>query len=192
MVDKFQKQQIRNLLVVLGSGFLAACLLGLFMLYHYGPSGQYLGRDALLSPRMTQDLNYNDYNSKTNGDSRFIYDKSEFAYYDTTTKQLKKITVSEKHYQDFYNLIANDISILNPTDLDVGRFSKGNLATLTLLVKTESPAAWQAQTKTFQEVQIVPEGDYYRIELREQNPSGKWVYFYHPNIYNEAIGTLSQ
>lgn len=192
MVNKSQKQQIRNLLIVLGSGFLAALLLGLFMLHHYGPSGQYLGRDALLSPKMTKQLNYNDYNSKTNGNSRFIYDHSEFAYYDDATKQLKKNTVSESHYQEFYDLIGNDMSLLNPTDSDVGRFSKGKPATLTLTVKTDSDAAWQAMTKTFQEVEIVNNGDYYRVELREQNPSGKWVYFYHPNIYNEAISTLAQ
>lgn len=188
MVNKSQKQQIRNLLLILGSGFLAACLLGLFMLYNYGPSGQYLGRDALLSPKLTKELNYNDYNSKTNGNSRFIYDKSEFSYFDNTSKSLVKNSVPEQQYQNFYNLIANDISILNPTEVDVGRFNKGNLATLNLIVKTDSSAAWQAMTKTFQEVQI--NGDYYRIELREQNPSGKWVYFYHPNIYNEAIATL--
>lgn len=192
MVNKSQKQQIRNLLFVLGSGFLAALLLGLFMLKNYGPSGQYLVRDALLSPKMTKELNYNDYNSKTNGNSRFIYDHSEFAYYDETTKQLKKYTVSENNYQDFYQLISNDISILNPTESDIGRFSKGKPATLTLMVKTDSDASWQAMTKTFQEVEIVNGGDYYRIELREQNPSGKWVYFYHPNIYNEAISTLAQ
>lgn len=191
-MNKSQRSQIRNLLLVLGSGFLGACLFGLFMLYRYGPSGQYLVKDALLSPKLTQELNYNDTNSKTGGQDRFTFDKMEFAYFDAVSKQWKKTTVPLAKYQKWYEELSGNESILNPPDNVKNLFSQGYPATLTLYVKTESNAAWQALTKPFQEVQFVNGGDYYRIELREQNPMGKWVYFNSPGIYQKTIEQLGQ
>lgn len=181
------KKQVRNLLTVILSGIIAALLITTFFLYQYSPSGKYLVKNALIDPQNAETLAFNDYNPKTNGTSRYIFNGFLLSYYDKPSRQKKHINLSVNDYKNFFEVIKNDLSILEiPSEIEV-LFNLDDIAKLTIQVRTESHAAWQDNIKTFQQVQLLPNEEYYRIELREENPTNKWVYFHHPLIYNDAL-----
>lgn len=64
-------------------------------------------------------------------------------------------------------------------------FYKQNPATLSFKVHPEN---MPASPKVFLEVNIVNEGDYYRVQLRNASgATGAWAYFYHPGIYRTMM-----
>lgn len=181
------KRQIRNLLMVLFSSVMCAFLVSGMLLYYYSPSGRYVVKNALLAPELTTALMYNDTNHKTGGSSRFVFDGIEFAFYDSETKQQRKLQITPEQYQNFYQLIASEQSLLDVSKEVVALFNQEATAKLSIKVRTESHAAWQDETKIFQSVLFVFEGDFFRIELHEEKSANNWVYFYHPGIYQEVM-----
>lgn len=188
--ERTVKHQVKNLLAVVGSGFLCAFLIAIMMLYYYGPTGRYYVKNILISPEVLPEMNYNDSNSKTNKNSRFIFNGIELSFYDRDAKRVTVIPVTENAYRKFYHMIEQDGNVDNPSDDLKLLFEKEGTATLVITVKTESKADWQMLTKGFQQVQLSKEGDDYRIELHDQNQAEKWVYFHHPKIYQEAMNIL--
>lgn len=181
------KKRVRNLIYVIGSGILFAVAITAFMLYKYNPSGRYLLSNTLLSPETIPQMSYNAYDPKTNGTSRFVFDKIEFSYFDFKNNQWISRTDSIINYGKFYQLVRSEKSVLNPSKEIIALFNQKPPATITLKVHTESPAQWQATTKNFQEVQFANEGDYFRIQLHDQSAHTQWVYFYYPHIYYEIM-----
>lgn len=183
------KSEIRNLLAVILSGVLCAFILAGFMLYYYGPTGHYFARNVLLSPSLIMKLNFQETNPKSGEVSRFVFDGIEFSYYDNSKKAWKQTAVSPAAYEKFYELISQDVSLEIAGQDIPNLFLKGNAARLTLKVKKESKVE---SSRIFQEVFFANEGDYYRVELREQGyVQGELAYFYHPGIYQEALKQLT-
>lgn len=185
--EKAVRRQIISLLSVIGAGVLAAFLIGSFFIMHYGPSGRYLVENILLEPKLLHELNYNDNNPKTGGMDRFVFDSIEFAYFNQAEKKWVKFPVSEERYALIYNLIKGEKSLLDPSRELEELFIKDLIARMTIFVKTESSAAWQAITKTFQEVQFENKNNHFRIQLHEQNPGMNWAYFQKSNIANDVL-----
>jgi hypothetical protein len=181
------RQQVRTLLKVIVSAVVAALVLVGSLLYYFGPSGRYLVKNALIDPSLTPTLSYNDVNHKTGGTSRFVYDGIEFVYYDERTKQQHTLSVLPETYQTLYDKIANEKSLLEVPSEILSEFVLP--ATLSIMVRTDSHAPWQDETKVFQKVDFAPKGGYFRIELHEQ-PSGNLIYFSHSDIYEEALRIL--
>jgi hypothetical protein len=186
------KQQIKNLLLVISSGILCALLISLFFVYNYGPSGQYIVRNALLSPDVLEKLSFNDIDTKTGKMTRFDFEGIEFTYYDIQ-KQWKRNSISTEQYRSFYKSIDNDVSILDESHAIESLFNKEGAATLTLKVSTENRSEKSDEIKNFQQVNFVANGDYYRIELRESKSpqSSKWAYYHHPMVYQSALQHFS-
>lgn len=182
--------QIRNFLFVLFFGIASASLI-VFMLVHYlGPSGKYIAKNVFLSPEIAYKMAYNDKNTKTWSDTRFVFQKLEFVYPDEVTGRWKSLVLNDEQYHRVYAILSPDVSILEPDKEIVHLFEKEDFASLILTVKTNSPAQWQAETKVFQEVQITINEKYYRIQLHEDESGTHWVYFYHPRLFEEIQQTL--
>lgn len=174
-----KKSELYKILSVLGVAVAVAFAVTAYFILIYGPSGRYTAQAVLLEPSVLNELNYNDYNPRTGGDDRYVFD--EIKYASESLKEKKMIDL--KSYGEFYQIVQKDKSLLNPVDLAIEDLFKGSLpASLELYVHTESSAAWQKDTKLFQEIQFAKQGDYYRIELHEQNRGTHWVYFHHPQI----------
>lgn len=182
------KHQIRNMLLVITSGVMGAILLSLFFLYSYGPSGRYQASHALLSPQLANTLAFNDTNHKTGGSSRFIFDGIEFTYFEKNG-QKNLIQIDLPTYEKFYQMISADQSLLDISNDVLGLFNQGTNSSLVIKIRTDSHAQWQDETKIFQEVAFASEGNYYRIELREDK-AGEWAYYYHPGIYQATVQTF--
>lgn len=179
------KKQIRTLLGVFGSALLSAFLITAFFVYFYSPSGTYRIQNALIDPQLVDKLAFNDNNPKTGAQDRYVYDGITFSYYDG--KKSQSIPVSPGKYQKFYKVIQHDVSLQEvPNEIQMS-FNQENIAKLIVQVRTESHAAWQDNTKPFQQVHFLPNGDYYRVELRESNPTNKWVYFQHSHITQNVM-----
>lgn len=172
---------IRNLILTLLFGVVAAFGVAAFFVLNYGPSGNYTLGQTLLNPELLAKLNYNDYNPKTGGQDRFIFDVIEYSWFDDEKKDWQKKNLDESTYAHIYNLIESDKSLNDVPS------TKGIPASrITLFVRTESPSEWQKEVKTFQIVEFIAD-DYYRVELHEDNPGTNWAYFNHPKIRQEVF-----
>ena len=182
-------KEIRNLLLVIGSGIIGAVAVALMMLYYYNPSGSYLAGNVLLSPESTKVIKFQDTHPTTGSPAKFIFDQIEFSYYDSQLKQWKKLNVEMDQYAKFYQLIGNERSLEVPDEIK-RLFNQPSPSVLSLKIRTEATS--QSISKPFIEVNFVNEGDYYRIELHEEGSSGSWAYFYHPGIYNKVLEMFIQ
>lgn len=181
------RRQIRNLLLVFFCAVGMAFLFSVFLIYNYGPSGRYLVRNVLLSPDLLTTLAYNDTNSKTGSSSRFVFDGIEYSFYDSKEKQMKYLQIDLELYRQFYNLVDGDKSILEIPHEILAAFTQEEMPSLVIKVRTESHAPWQDETKEFQKVNFVAEGDHYRIKLHEERSAEMWVYFQHADIYHSTL-----
>lgn len=184
-MDRSQKGQIRNLLVVLSSALLTAVVVAAVLLHQYGPSGRYAFSGTLLAPELVQALSFNDTNSKTGGISRFIFSDIAYQYYDYQKKQWQQISVPVEQYSTFYQFVGNQQSV-SEDDERVSLFSEGMPSKLLIMSQTESSASWQELKKPFQEVQFAKSGDDFRVQLREDNIGSHWAYFHVPGILKKA------
>ncbi len=187
MVDASKKRQIRNLLFVAGSAVFIAFAVSALFLYNYGPTGTVVIQDILISPDMLAGLNYNDTNKKTGGMSRFIFDKIQFEYDDLQNGIREKKLVSTDAYQAFYEKIKSNKSLIEPADEIKNAFNKGRNANLKIYVRTTSAASFQFLEKVFQEIEFSKNDNYFRVQLRESDPSGaNFAYFKEDGILKAA------
>jgi hypothetical protein len=184
------KGEARKLLLVLGSGVVAACLVAAFFVLHYGPSGRYLLSRVLLEPDILSKLNYNDYDPKTGANDRFVFDQIAVEYHDHASKKLQKRTIDVGTYAEIYAVLHADRGIGDPDQKIETYFGQEPKVKLQISVRTESSAKWQAIAKVFQEVQFAEQGDYYRVELHEQQAGAHWVYFHHPHVSQDVSELL--
>lgn len=166
------KKDITRLLIVLSSAVLFAFAIVIFFLVNFGPTGRYALPSALIEPPLLKQLNYNDYNPIINRDDRYVFNKLVY--------EKKDISVSA--FEKLYREIKNDVSVYEVDPELEKQFRPPVRGTLIVYVHTESGSEWQKDSKIFQEVQFDMEGNYYRVQLHEQNPKVHWVYFYHPGI----------
>lgn len=178
-------KEIVRLMSVLLLGVVGALGLTAYFVMNYGPSGRYSVEAALLKPELLNGLNYNDFNPKTGSKDRFVFDKLEFVY--LGEKDLRRVQLPLGAYAEFYQLVQGEKSLLNPSEEVKALFANRVPGRLNIVVKTESDAPWQKMSKDFQEVEFVPEGDYYRVQLHEATQGEHWAYFYHPGIYKQVF-----
>lgn len=186
------KQQIGKLLTIIISAIAFACVFAVFMVYFYGPTGRYYVKNALISPELVEDLSYNDKNTKTGGTSLFTFEDMVFSYYDKNSQQWQKLSIDQASYAKLYQKISDEKSLTEVSEDILSVFNRTPPASLVISVSTESQASWQKMSKNFQEVQFANQGDYFRIQLHEQNSTDAWVYFFYPKIYDEALKILTK
>lgn len=186
-MDRSSRNQIRNLLLVIGSGVLIAIVFSLFLLYQSILPHTYELKNVLISKEVALGLNFNDKNPKTNGQSRFIFDKITFEFVDLKSGEKKTSQISLDQYQLFYELIQNQKSLSEPDDLVKRSFIVGTPSTLKIYVKTESPMPFQYSEKVFQEVDFASQGGNFRVLLRSTNKEEPYAYFRLENIYQDVL-----
>lgn len=183
-------KQIRNLLIVIFAGIGAAGYFAFMMINHYGPSGKYLVSNILLAPETLPLLNYKEVNPATGKMTNLVFNGLEFAYWQPKLRNWQRMSISQNAYQQLYRAIQNDTSLddtANISDL----FYTAPPATLTISVHAADDNR-NTNSKNFQAVQFAAEGNYFRIELHEQQNSTNWAYFSHAAIYKEAMQLLSE
>lgn len=177
--------QIKKLLLVILSGAATALFFSIFFLYFYGPSGSYRIEQVLLNPSVAEVLKYPDVNAS--GKQRtFVFDHIEFLHFNEGANNWKSQQLTQESYGKFYALISGDKSLSLASDELKNHFYKGNPAIISIVVREEGVSVDQV----FQEVQLTKQGDYYRVQIHEQQSLPQWAYFNHPGIYDKTLRVL--
>ncbi len=188
-----KKPEIFKLLWVIFSGVFCAFALTVFMLHYYGPTGQYMAQNVLLSPEGVKNLAYQEIYSPGKKLIRFVFKEMEFSYFDAASFKDKAISIPLEKYQQMYDLVKQDQSLINPSADIESLFYSQSPAKLAIKVKPELSHESQATTEVFQEIQWARESRYYRVQIREQNTEGgRWAYFEHADIYPLVIKLFTQ
>lgn len=177
-----QPSSIKSLILLMS--FSVACALGMsiFMVQKFGPTGAYEVKNALITPYLLENMSYNDVDTKTGAPTRFEFDKLLFTYTDSVSQKPVTVPVSLSQYRTFYETIISDISINDTTSL-TALFDRPSPYKLVVKVKTIAENAAQKEALDFQEIEFASEGNFYRIQLREElNPQAQWAYYNHPDI----------
>lgn len=176
---------MKQAIFVLIAGVISALLATIFFISYFGPSGRYALTSVLLKPDILEKLNYNDWNSKTSEQDRFIFDRIVFE----NSKALVQ-NVDIPTYRRLYALIQNDQSE-TADELEEQNNYFHSAGRLILYVKTESPSLWQFLSKPIQQMQFDSRGNHYRVQLREDNQGIHWATFHHEGIDKEIEAILN-
>lgn len=164
MIEKLpqpsKKAQVIQLLVVLFSGMMAACLIGAYFLYYYNPSGNYLAKNVLLDVTTIEKLSIRD----------IVYVR-----YDQANLRENKISLSLEQYERFYELVANDRSL--PVEKGESHFR----------MKGSHLKFYTADKKVYQQVDFSSDGEFYRVPLFEHKGERPFAYFQHANLLQSVF-----
>lgn len=177
-------KQVRNLLLIIGSAIGVSFFVMFLMIYSSGQANGYLAKNVLLSPENAKILYFNDFNSKARTNSHFVFDLIEFSYYDATQRTIKHAEISVTSYAKLYELLENDISLLDAS-VESEVASKFNHASRLLFKVRADDDASKENSKNLFEVDFIK--DYYRISLRGQNADMQWAYFKHADIMEQVL-----
>jgi hypothetical protein len=178
-----RKDDIRNLLIVLGGAICCALALTLFAVRNYGPGSRYDIQNVLLKPELVHELSYTETDPMSGLPSRYVLDGIEFSYLEPESNTWKKKQVSQAKYQQFYDLVAKEKSVLELTDEIRQSFAISPPSRLVIKVRSEGGNT----PKTFLEVDFANQGDFYRVMLRNNPQQEEWAYFHHPRIYQDIL-----
>ncbi|MGA8163817.1 MAG: hypothetical protein WB791_02190 [Waddliaceae bacterium] len=177
----------RSFLLVIFAGVLVAFIVAGGMLYYFNPSSSYQVENILLSPNLVESLSFPDVDRKTGKSDRYVFGRVEFLYYAKEDDQWKRIKTDEEKYRRFYNLVSDERSLLVVPENIKRLFDRGNPAMLTIVANKVIPEGAKGESKAFQEVEFTGEGSYFRIRLHDDAQQVNWAYYYHPDIYREAV-----
>lgn len=169
-LDRRPRREIRNFLLAIGAGLLIALAAIGGGAYCHDRRGVYTLANVLLAPEMMGDTKLFDRDPSTHIEREWRFDQIEVATSDGATYPL-----SGEAYGRLYALVAKQRS--GPATPEL--FEKGYKLSLTF-----SPAGRYAasyEPRLFQEVEIAPDGDHFRVELVIDGAERRWAYFHLPS-----------
>lgn len=170
-MQAWQREAIRNLLAILGGGVLCAGLLAGWMIYKYNPSGSYVARNVLLAPKMMEGLSFKE------GKQKLEFEGIDYSYSDG--KRMQHVNLPQNLYSRFYNNVESERSLTEVPERIIAGFNSPQTGKMVLRVKSDKGS------QSLQEIEFLPQGDYFRVRLRESAANERWVYYYHPQIVQE-------
>lgn len=188
-LDAVKKQQIKQVLLLLVAAMTSAVLLAGYMIGYYGPSGRYLAGNTMLAPAVMQRINEQSTHSKKRGEAKLIFDQIEFSYFDKGSGQRYQIPLSLEQYEQFYNQVAAEKSIVELTP-EISQAFANSLST-NLTVSMHNDLHTTQQAAIFQMIQFV-ESDYFRVQLLGEKNTEEWAYFYHPSILQDVMSLFTK
>lgn len=180
------KKQIRRFLSVIAAGVIFGFTIVSFFLYGFDSTGQYAVKNILISPSTLSQLGYSEKNPKTGGESRFVLSGIVQEQFNESLQRWIEHPISLGIYQEIYNLIQNDLSLEDQGTIEA-LFSTEKPLKMIIMVRTETNGGLQSVEEVFQEIQIIRNAEYYRIQLREDSHDTHWTYFRHQGIYDLAV-----
>ena len=159
-LNQSASKQIRNLLIVIGSGVIGALLISYLLVTLYSPSGVLRAGDVLLAPEIVP------------------IQRVELLYYKSFKDGWLNVPLKMSGYRNFYETVSDDRSVVEMP----AKFTLEAPATVSIWVAPKN-----GESALFQEVQIEVSGDYYRILLHQDTRVPAWGYFYHPGLFEKVV-----
>lgn len=180
------RRQITSLLTILGGGILAACLFAGYMLYTYGPTGQYLLSNVLLDPAIAQSLAFNDSSLGRGEQGRLLLDSFQYRTYNKKGQYWDNVRISADKYSAIYHLLQNDYSLTESTQNLDKEFFNSKAPSIAIYVRSPN----NQEPIIFQEVAFLPQKNLYRVGLRGKDSIEQFAYFSHPQAYEKIMKIL--
>lgn len=180
-----KENQTTKLLTTLLLGGGVGVALTLFFALFFGPSGQYLAKNVLLSPRTIEEIRES---SIAAGSERYHFAGMTLYQYDPKTDKTESRQLSPTHYALFFDKIQSDRSLSEMSQEIESHFYDPQMTRLVFMIK----GGRTKNLSIFQEVQVPRSGNYYRIQLHEAGPGREWVYFEHEGIFRILDGVLQK
>lgn len=182
------KRQIISLLSVLGAGLLFALAIIGYLLYVYGPTGQYKTQNILVEPSLVSKLSYIDTEISRGKEGKQTLDHIQFQAYDEKSGQWDVYLFNDDQYKRFYDLLARDESLFPVPEEVEKQFKDSRLSNLEIIVRPELPgSANEGPAKTFLSVDFIPGTDLYRVFIRTSSIGTDYAYFKHPGVYDQVL-----
>ncbi len=164
---------IRNFLLVLTAGVVAAFLLAFVMVRYYSPTGKYLAESVLVSPEMLYRMGQGEGGS-------YSLDRIEYRHFNSSSGRWETIDVSETLWGNFYALVHGDESPVQVEPELISQFHQQKLPHLTVWVRRDGSTGGE---QTLQRIDFVPQVGLYRVELLgDAKDTEGWAYFRHTAI----------
>jgi len=179
------QKQVKQLILVLSAAVIGGFLLTALMIMYYGPAGNYIAGQTILSPDVIERISFNDTHPTTGKTVNFVFDHNEFVYFDYLRGDWRQKELSSKEYEQFYQLIFSDKSLDSVSEEVLQFFQKPSPLALITSIRTDNVP----QAKIFQVIQFTKE-DYFRVKLHGQE-EGKWVYFFRAHLYKNIMALFT-
>lgn len=183
-MSKFSR--VMGLLSLMGGAVLTAFLIVSLLVINYGPSGHYKMANVLVTPTTLFNLRYKEVDPMSGSSTAYTFDQVQFSFPDAKERRWQRLTVTPESYNDFYNLVLGEQSFTPEEEL-VTRFSQQNFSSLSVQVKPQHNLGRTWSSRVFQEIHFLEGSDFFRVELRVDDPEGSWAYFKKKGIYEETL-----
>jgi hypothetical protein len=165
------RNDIRNFLLVIGSGVLIACLAVFWMLSIGGyEKGMYV-REVLLSPDTMEVMSNRAVRVGGKEFARYLVESVDYSYFDGRSGKWEMVALDIKPYTALWNEIEGDRGSMDVEQDVLKLFDDSKISTLAIYVRREI-------------------GDWYRLQMHDSDEKGGWIYFYHPGIQSQILGFL--
>lgn len=173
---------VKSLILLMLFSVSCALAIAIFSVQKFGPTGAYDVKNALVTPYLLENMSFDEVDNRTGASTRFVFDQLLYSYQDPDTRQIRTVPLTMSQYRQFYDTISGDSSIVEG-GAGLGALFDGELSRLILKVKTVTDDPLQSEKLVFQQIEFGTDGNFYRIELREQlNPPEPWAFFHHIGI----------
>lgn len=188
--EDYKNREIKNILLVLGTAIFCAGLLALVFIYYYGPSGHYLAGHTILDPTIMEQIKIEDKHPQTGRKLHLIFDHIAFSYFDPQKDQMRQQIIPLETYRTFYRLIVSEKSLEDVSANVKNLFLNARPAELTIHMRAFEDSD-MVTNQVFQSVQFV-QANYFRVQLHDNPEQKEWIYFYRPQIYQEAMKLFTE
>ncbi len=186
-MKRSSRHEVRNLILMFGSGILAAFLVIILFVYYFGSSGTYLLQNILISPAALEGVSFSDRDHPSKK-ARFVFNKIEFVRAQSSGREWGRYAVSPESYAVFYKKVDKERSIPLITDEIIQQFEWIVPSTLTIFVSAPDNLGSASKSTIFQRIEFLDQDDVFRVQHASDRRDGaskqEWVYFRYPGIYN--------
>lgn len=186
MADK--RSDIRDFLLVIGAGVFCAFLL-VFWLVKEDPGAKELKvSEALLSPETIEELSNRAVNASGKFSAEYLVESIDFSTFDTDKGKWEMTQVDIQPYQQIYRILEKDVGRQKVPDDVIDQFDKTNISTLAIYVKVNKPYQVGSTNNLFQQIQLLPTDDWYRVQIHADEP--QWFYYQHMGALKEILSIV--
>lgn len=148
---------MRNFLLVSGGGVLTALIVVFWLIRVDEYERGFYASEILLRPES-------------------VVESIDYSYY--AKGKWEMVPLKGEAYGVIWEKMAGDRGSGKVDPEIVRLFEEPKVGTLAIYVRREVPYQKEGLNALFQQMQVAPHGDYYRIQVQ----GGNWIYFYHPAI----------
>lgn len=178
--------QIRNLLVVLGSGVAFAFLIVAGLISYYGPSGAYRADHLLLAPNLAQQMADGRIAVPSEDGGRLFFSRIDIRHFDDQDRLWKTRELPFDRYEKLYRTLSGDRSVKDVTDEHIAAFHRPNVVTMVVTMQKEDRNHRKAEERRMLEAQFLMDEDLFRIELVVEGSGAEWAYFQRKGVAGEV------